>query len=43
MVGRLQLATEKNREEENQEIVYLRTERAKVIGINHNRLVDCYY
>lgn len=29
LVGRLQLSTEKNREEENQEIVFLRTERVK--------------
>lgn len=29
LIGRLQLSTEKNREEENQEIVFLRTERAK--------------
>ena len=31
LIGRLQLSTEKNREEENQEIVFLRTERTKVI------------
>ncbi len=30
LVGRLQLSTEKNRQEENLEIVYLRTERTKV-------------
>lgn len=29
LIGRLQLATEKNREEENQEIVFLRSERCK--------------
>jgi len=29
LIGRLQLSTEKNREEENQEIVFLRTERTK--------------
>ena len=29
MVGRLQFNTEKNRESENQEILYLRVERAK--------------
>lgn len=39
LVGRLQLSTEKNREEENQEIVYLRTERAKeaIVKILKNR------
>ena len=30
LIGRLQLSTEKNREEENQEIIFLRTERTKV-------------
>jgi len=30
LIGRLQLSTEKNREEENKEIVFLRTERIKV-------------
>lgn len=29
LIGRLQLSTEKNREEENQEIIFLRTERTK--------------
>lgn len=29
LIGRLQLSTEKNRDEENQEIYYLRTERTK--------------
>lgn len=32
LIGRLQLSTEKNREEENQEIIFLRAERTKVIG-----------
>ena len=40
LVGRLQLSTEKNREEENQEIVYLRTERVKVNGCLGNRQVS---
>ncbi|RNA29773.1 cullin-5 [Brachionus plicatilis] len=31
LIGRLQLSTEKNREEENQEIMFLRAERTKVI------------
>lgn len=31
LIGRLQLTTDKNREEENQEIMFLRAERTKVI------------
>ena len=40
LIGRLQLSTEKNREEENQEIVFLRTERTKVIFIIISRHVS---
>ena len=36
LIGRLQFSTEKNREEENQEIVFLRTERTKVYFIKNS-------
>jgi hypothetical protein len=35
LIGRLQFLTEKNREEENQEIVFLRIERTKVIQLRN--------
>jgi hypothetical protein len=44
LIGRLQLSTEKNREEENQEIFFLRTERAKVKNsiLKHSNLIADY-